>query len=153
VQVVVTTGGGSSTPFATTSQLYSPAFFSWPGNQPVATHLDYSIAAKNGTFSGSTTVPAKPGEVITLWGTGFGPTNPAMPAGQEPTVTAPPTQTSVTITLGGTAVTVLGAVLSSYAAVYQIAIQVPASMPDGDYPIVATINGVQSPANFSLTVQ
>ena len=37
--------------------------------------------------------------------------------------------------------------------VYQIAIQIPASMPDGDYPIVATVNGVQSPANFSLTVQ
>jgi uncharacterized protein (TIGR03437 family) len=83
VQVVVTTGGGSSTPFAASSQLYSPAFFLWPGNQPVATHLDYSIAAKNGTFSGLTTVPAKPGEVITLWGTGFGPTNPAVPAGQE----------------------------------------------------------------------
>lgn len=153
VQVVVTTGGGSSTPFATNSQLYSPAFFPWPGNQPVATHLDYSIAAKNGTFPGLTTVPAKPGEVITLWGTGFGPTNPAVPAGQEPTVAAPPTQVPVTVTLGGNPVPVLGAVLSSYAAVYQIAIQIPASMPDGDHPIIAVANAVQSPANFSLTVQ
>jgi uncharacterized protein (TIGR03437 family) len=153
VQVVVTTGGGSSAPFATTSQLYSPAFFPWPGDQPVATHLDYSIAAKNGTFSGLTTVPAKPGEVITLWGTGFGPTNPAVPAGQEPAVQAPPTQNPVAITLGGTPVPVLGAVLSSYAAVFQIAIQIPASMPDGDYPIVTTVNAVQSPMNFSLTVQ
>jgi uncharacterized protein (TIGR03437 family) len=153
VQVVVTTGGGSSAPFSTNSLLYSPAFFPWPGNQPVATHLDYSIAAKNGTFAGLTAVPAKPGEVITLWGTGFGPTNPAVSAGQEPTVAAPATQSPVTVTLGGTSVPVLGAVLSSYAAVYQIAIQIPASMPDGDYPIVATVNGVQSPANFSLTVQ
>jgi uncharacterized protein (TIGR03437 family) len=153
VQVVVTTGGGSSVPFATNSQLYSPAFFPWPGNQPVATHLDYSIAAKNGTFAGLTTVPAKPGEVITLWGTGFGPTNPPVPAGQEPTVAAQPTQSTVSVTLGGTAVPLLGAVLSGYAAVYQIAIQIPASMPDGDYPIVATVNGVQSPANFFLTVQ
>ncbi len=153
VQVVVTTGGGSSAPFATTSQLYSPAFFPWPGNQPVATHLDYSIAAKDGTFSGLTTVPAKPGEVITLWGTGFGPTNPPVPAGQEPTVAAAPTQNPVAVTLGGTSVPVLGAVLSSYAALYQIAIQIPASMPDGDYPIVATVSGVQSPGTFSLTVQ
>jgi uncharacterized protein (TIGR03437 family) len=153
VQVVVTTGGGSSAPFATNSQLYSPAFFPWPGNQPVATHLDYSIAAKNGTFSGLTTVPAKPGEVITLWGTGFGPTTPAVPAGQEPAVQARPTQNPVTVSLGGTPVPVLGAVLSKYAAVYQIAIQIPASMPNGEYRIVATVNGVQSPSSFSLTVQ
>ncbi len=152
-QVVVTTGGGASAPFTTISQLYSPAFFPWPGNQPVATHLDYSIAAKNGTFSGLTTVPAKPGDVITLWGTGFGPTNPSVPAGQEPTVAGPPTQNPVTVTLGGTAVPVLGAVLSSYAAVYQIAIQIPASMSDGDYPIVATVSGAQSPASSFLTVQ
>ena len=119
----------------------------------MATHADYSIVAKNGTFSGLTTIPAKPGEVITLWGTGFGPTNPVVPAGQEPSVAAPPTQNPVTVTLGGTSVPVLGAVLSSYAAVYQIAIQIPATMADGDYPIVATVNGIQSPANFSLTVQ
>jgi uncharacterized protein (TIGR03437 family) len=153
VQVVVTTGGGSSVPFSTNSQLYSPAFFPWPGNQPVATHLDYSIAAKNGTFSGLATVPAKPGEVITLWGTGFGPTNPLVPAGQEPMAQAPLTQNPVAVTLGGTPVPMLGAVLSSYAAVYQIAIQIPASMPDGDYPIVATVDGAQSPSSSLLTVQ
>jgi len=48
--VVVTTDFGSSAPFATNSQLYSPAFFPWPGNQPVATHLDYSIVARMELF-------------------------------------------------------------------------------------------------------
>jgi uncharacterized protein (TIGR03437 family) len=153
VQVVVTTGGGSGAPLATTSQLYSPSFFPWPGNQPVATHQDYSIAAKNGTFSGLATVPTKPGEVITLWGTGFGPTNPAVPAGQEPAVQAPPTQNPVIVTLGGTPVPVLGAVLSSYAAVYQIAIQIPASLADGDYTIVAAVAGAQSPSAMMLSFQ
>jgi len=57
------------------------------------------------------------------------------------------------VTLGGTGVPLLGAVLSSYAATYQIAIQIPASMPDGDYPIVAAVNGVQSPSSILLTVQ
>lgn len=150
--VVVTTDFGSSAPLAENSQLYSPAFFPWPGDQPVATHLDYSIATKNGTFPGTTTGPAKPGEVIILWGTGFGPTNPFVPAGQEPSVAAPPTQNPVSVTLGGTTVPVLGAVLSSYAAVYQIAIQIPESMPDGDFPILAAVNGVQSPGNMVLAV-
>ena len=30
-----------------------------------------------------TTVPAKPGDVIILWGTGFGPTTPAAPVGVQ----------------------------------------------------------------------
>jgi uncharacterized protein (TIGR03437 family) len=98
VDVVVTSPGGTSVPFTTTAQLYSPAFFAWPGNQPVATHADYSLAVKNSTFPASTTVPAKPGEFITLWGTGFGPANPALPARQEPTVPAPPTQSNVGMT-------------------------------------------------------
>jgi uncharacterized protein (TIGR03437 family) len=46
----------------------------------VATRQDFSFAVSSGTFSGVTTVPARPGDVIILWGTGFGPTNPAAPA-------------------------------------------------------------------------
>jgi len=51
-------------------------FFLWPGSRVVATHLDYSYPIQVGTFAGVTTVPAKPGEVIVLWATGFGPTSP-----------------------------------------------------------------------------
>jgi uncharacterized protein (TIGR03437 family) len=153
LQVVVTTPAGASAPFTVSAQLYSPAFFPLPDNQPVATHPDYSIAAKSGTFSGITTVAAKPGEVITLWGTGFGPTNPIVPAGQEPAGQAPQTQATVSVTLRGIAVPVLGSVLSSYAATYQIAIQIPASITDGDYPILASVNGVQSPGNVMLAVR
>ena len=77
----------------------------------------------------------------------------AVSGGHAVTLAAPPTQSPVTVTLGGTSVPVLGAVLSSYAAVYQIAIQIPALTPDVDYPIVATVNGVQSPSSSLLTVQ
>ncbi len=153
VQVTVTAPGGTSTAFTTTAQLYSPAFFTWPGNQSVATHADYTWAVSNGTFPDTTTVPAKPGEIITLWGTGFGPTNPGVPAGQEPTALAPPIQANVNVTLGGFPIPVIAAVLSAYAAEYQIAIQIPVSMANGTYPLVATVNGVQSPSNVLLTVQ
>ena len=54
---------------------------------------------------------------------------------------------------GGTSVPLLGAVLSSYAAAYQVAIQITASIMDGDYPIVTAVNGMQSPGNTILTVQ
>ena len=152
VSVTVTTVAGTAAPFATDSQSVAPAFFMWPGNQAVATHLDYSEAVKNGTFA-APTVAAQPGEVITLWGTGFGPTNPPAPDGQV----VPPVLYSivgVAVTLGGQPVTVLGTALSpGLAGVYQVAIQVPAALASGDYPVVATVTGGQTPANVLLTVQ
>ena len=35
--MTVTTAGGTSAAFATTANAYGPAFFTWPGNQVVAT--------------------------------------------------------------------------------------------------------------------
>jgi uncharacterized protein (TIGR03437 family) len=144
--VVVTTAAGTSTPFQAIAQSYGPAFFVWPNNQPVATHPDYSLAAKSGTFAGSATVPAKPGEVITLWGTGFGPTDPPVPAGQLPGAGAgAPTLKPVSVKLNAADISVLGSALSGYPGVYQIAIEIP-SVADGDYLLVADVNGVSSPS-------
>jgi uncharacterized protein (TIGR03437 family) len=153
-QVVVTNSIGTGSAFAATAASYDPEFFPWPNNQVVATHQDYSLAAKDGTF-GVTTVPAKPGDVIILWGTGFGPTTPAVSTGVEtPADTTYSTSTPPTVTLNNVSVKVYGAALApSFAGLYQVAIQVPASMGDGDWPIVAVINGVSSPAGMVLTVQ
>ena len=47
-----------------------------------------------------------------------------------------------------------GAALApGFAGLYQVAIQIPASAPNGDLPVVATINGAQSPATTLITVQ
>jgi uncharacterized protein (TIGR03437 family) len=156
-QVTVTAPGGTSAPFAATVPYFgAPAFFVWPGNQPVATHPDYSLAARDGTFS-TPTVPAKPGEVITLWGTGFGLTDPPVPAGQVPTVQAPAVKSPVWVALGDVPVPVMSAVLSSYPGLYQIAIQIPASTADGNYPVIAALGAfggstIRSPSTVLLTV-
>ena len=50
----------------------------------MATRADYSWVGPSNLFPNATTVPAKPGDVIILWGTGFGATNPAVPAGMIP---------------------------------------------------------------------
>ena len=153
LSVFVTAPGGTSAPFMATSRLCVPAFFLWPGNQAVATHADYTWAARNGTFPGSATVPAKPGEIVTLWGTGFGPTDPAVPSGYMPTVAAPPLHFPVGVTLGGTGVPVVGAALSADSGLYQIAIQIPASTPDGDYALAAVVNGAGSPSGVIVSVR
>ena len=152
--VAVTTAGGTSANFATTAGAYGPSFFLWPGNQVVATRQDYSYAVKAGTFAGATTVAAMPGEVIILWATGFGPTTPAAPVGMAtPASGSYPTASPPTITVGGTTAIVYGAALASGSAgLYQIAIQVPPTLADGDWPIQASIGGVLSPAGTILTV-
>ena len=154
VSVTVTTAAGTSATFTATAAQYSPAFFDWPNSQPVATRQDYSYAVKAGTFPGVATVSAKPGDVLILWGTGFGPTSPTPPAGiPVPGDRAYATTTTPTVTISNIPVKVYGAALASGSVgLYQVAIQVPASLADGDWPIQATIGGVQSPTGILLSV-
>jgi len=148
--VVITTPSGQSVPFTVNSQQYGPAFWPWANNQPVATHADCSPAFKTGTYPASAfdprcqnLRPAKPGETITLWGTGFGPLNPAVAAGQVPSAQLHTTN-PITANVGGIAAPATGA-LSGFPGDYQINVTVPPSLADGDYPVIVTINGVSTP--------
>ncbi len=140
---------------------YDPAFFFFSGStQVIATRLDYSYAAKNGTIPGLATVPAKPGDVLILWGTGFGVTSPiTLPGVVTPSDKTYSTSTPVTVTINNVPATVYGAALApGYAGLYQVAIQVPASLANGDWPIVATVGSAtfldltSSPSGAILTV-
>jgi len=155
VEVIVKNSSGTSAAFTVTAGQYSPAVFVWPGNQAVATHLDFTYAVKAGTFPGVTTTPAKPGETIILYGTGLGPTTPATPVGTlVPGTQTYNTSTLPTVTLNNSLVTVVGAALSpNSAALYQVAIQVPNSIGNGDFPVQVSIGGVTSPPNIILSVQ
>jgi uncharacterized protein (TIGR03437 family) len=161
LQVTVTTGGGPSNAVTITSQQNSPGIFEWPVapggtvNQPVATHLNYTYAAANGSITGLTTVPAAPGETIIIWGSGFGPTSPANPFGVA--VPSTPTFTSVsnvTVSLNSIPLAVyqnVAVLTASVAGEFQIAVTLPATIANGSYPIVTTIGGVSSPP-LMLTV-
>jgi uncharacterized protein (TIGR03437 family) len=154
VAVTVKNGSVTSAAFTVTSGQYAPAFFQWPGSQVVATHLDFTYAVKAGTFPGVTTTPAKPGETIILWGTGFGPTAPAAPVGSlVPSTPEEDVSTLPNVTLSNNPVTVLGAALTPGAAgLYQIDIQVPTPMANGDYPLQVSIGGVTSPLGLILSI-
>jgi uncharacterized protein (TIGR03437 family) len=156
--VVVTNSGVTETGLfdtaPTPSSQYGPAFFPWPNNQVVATRQDYSYAAKPGTFAGLATVAAKPGDVIILWGAGFGPTTPGALLGYvTPSDQTYSTSALPTVTIDNVSATVYGAALASgFAGLYQVAIQVPTTLGNGDWPIVATIGGVSSPSGMVLSV-
>ena len=142
VSVVVRGPNGTGAHVTAVAETIQPAFFQW-GNYAAATDLDYSAATH-----------VAPGEVVILWGTGFGPTTPAAPAGiAVPLGAFYQTTSPVKVTLGNIPVVVYSAALApGFAALYQVAIQVPESLPDGDYPVVTTVSGVQSPSNVLLTV-
>jgi uncharacterized protein (TIGR03437 family) len=157
MSVTVTNGNVTSAALTATANPLSPAFFLWPSNQAVATHTDGTFAVKNGTFSGVATVPAKPGEFVVVWGTGFGPTSPAAPLGtQTPAGQIYSTSNAVSATVNGAPAAVylnVASLAPGFAGLYQVAIQVPANAPDGDLPLVASVGGVQSPTGVTISVQ
>jgi uncharacterized protein (TIGR03437 family) len=153
ISVTVTTAGVTSAAFLVNASQYGPAFFLWPSSQVVATRQDYSFAVKPATFA-ATTVAAKPGDVLILWGTGFGPTIPPAPGGVAVPSTGGYTMASApTVSINNTPATVYGGALAPGAVgLYQIAIQVPTALADGDWPIQAGIGGVTSPTGAILSV-
>jgi hypothetical protein len=65
-----------------------------------------------------------------------------------------PTASAPAVTINNAPAIVFGAALAPGAVgLYQIAIHVPNTLADGDWPIQANIGGVQSPAGTLLSVQ
>jgi uncharacterized protein (TIGR03437 family) len=155
VAVQVTSNGVTGAAGTAQLQAAAPAFFLWSGKYAVATRADYSLVAPANLFQGVVTAPAKPGDVIILWGTGFGATTPAVDPGVlPPSDPLAAVANTVTVTVAGAPATVVGAALApGNAGLYQIAVQIPASVADGDQPLVAQVSGIQSPSNVFLSVQ
>ncbi len=114
VNVTVTNSVGTSTAVTATLGQVGPTFFTLDGTYvagviPSPTGFynnSYDLLGPSGMYSFNTR-PAKKGEVVELYASGFGPTKPPVPAGQVDTVTPSPTIYSpITVTIGGLAQTV-----------------------------------------------
>jgi uncharacterized protein (TIGR03437 family) len=152
IQVQVTANGQTSSQAAAQLANFSPALFLWQSKYAVAQHADYNAVGPPGLFPNVTTTPALPGEAVVLYGTGFGPTNPAVPAGVL-TSHAVPLANPVTAQIGGIDAEVSYAGLAAgFAGLNQINITVPDTAPDGDLPLVLNIGGVATPTAL-VTVQ
>jgi uncharacterized protein (TIGR03437 family) len=157
VEVRVTSNGQTSNLATATLQTFAPALFTFDGKHVATTPGENSLLDKSGTFFSASTLPApvRPGDSIVLYGTGFGATDPAVPAGQIPQDSASLT-TPVTITIGGVPATVtFGGLTPGFPQIYQFNVQVPAGLADGDQPVVVEIGGITSPADPGsyITVQ
>jgi uncharacterized protein (TIGR03437 family) len=108
----------------------------------------------NGTGSSEagfkTAAEATPGDVIALFGTGFGPTDPSVEPGQVFTGAYPATN-KVTVTIGGVAAQVLWAGLAA-AGLHQINVVVPSNIASGDHAVVASVAGSNSQSGAPLKI-
>jgi uncharacterized protein (TIGR03437 family) len=150
VPIQVSAGGQTSNTFAAYKQQFAPAFFTFDSGKYVAAqHSNYSYVGATTLFAGAT--PAAPGETVLLYGTGFGPTNPALPTANQITA-AEPLANNVTVTIGGVAATVVFAGQSG-SGLDQLNVTVPPGLASGDAPIAATIGGIETQTGLYITIQ
>jgi uncharacterized protein (TIGR03437 family) len=148
-------------PVSIAAQATAPEFFYFVTNasgvNPIAAinAVTAGYIGPTGLIKGATFTPAKAGDYLTLFATGFGATKPAFDPGVLPSGDAPVTA-PVSITLGGVTLSeseILYVGLSQFAGLYQVNIQVPASVPVGNEPLIITVGGVASPANAFIAVE
>ncbi len=155
VDVVITNGNGSVTAKVTLGQA-SPSFSLFPDGKHLAGVISrsggaYEFVGPTNAFAFATR-PVKAGEVLILYGVGFGPTVQPVPAGTVFSGAAA-MQSEVVITIGGVKAQVLFAGLTG-AGLYQFNIIVPAGLTPGDKSVQAVIlSGGLTPVGPLLTVQ
>jgi uncharacterized protein (TIGR03437 family) len=135
----------------------TPEFLFWThpadGKLPVVAldALTGDYIGPDGIFPGLDFAPAKPGELLTIYGVSFGPTNPkyepgVAPAGMGATVL------KASVRLGGADLApenvIYAGVSPETAGLYQLNIRVPEGMADGVYPIVLTLGEFSTPSGY-----
>lgn len=149
VPIQVTNNGVVSAVVQVPAQPVSPSFFLFSGPYVAATHVDGSFLGPTTLIPGVTT-PAKPGEIVVLYGTGCGATTP-------PVVSGSATQTGVlsplpVVTIGGTAAQVQFAGLVAPGE-FQFNVAVPSNAPSGDNTVTLTCNGGSTLPVATIAVQ
>ncbi len=161
VEVVVTTASGSATSTVTLNA-FAPSF-SLLDAQHVAAIIvrtdgsgaygngSYDILGPTGNSLGYPTVAANPGDVVEVYGVGFGPTSPAVAAGEAFSGAAPVAH-EIKLYINSVRVKPSFVGLSS-AGLYQINLVVPSGLGAGDVSILAVAGGVETQGNalFSLS--
>ena len=161
VTVAVTTGSGNASLTVTLAQ-FGPSFVLLDSKHVAGIIIrsngsgaygggTYDIIGPTGNALGYPTIAAKAGDAVELFGVGFGPTNPPVPAGHAFTGAAMTTN-SVQIMIGGAVVVPFFAGLTS-AGLYQINLIIPAGLGTGDQTLVATVGGVQTQSGVVISLQ
>ncbi len=148
VQVQVVTPQGAGYPGTALKQRVSPAFFTYNAGTTIyvaAQHLDGTLVGRQDSSSR----PAAPGEIIEIYGTGFGATSAAMPTSGRASQPVP-LLSPVTVSIGGIDAEVQCAGLVS-PGLYRLQVKVP-NVADGDQQARTHASGFSGPVDVFLPV-
>ncbi len=150
VPVVVTNNGTASDPFTVNMKPVAPSFllFSSAG-YVAATHVNGSLLGPTTLYPGAST-PAKPNEIVVVYGVGWGMPSGPLTNGSANQSGALPANPVCTIGGNNAAVGFAGLIGPG---LYQFNLTIPSGTPNGDAPIRCTYNGASSPAGDLITVQ
>lgn len=158
VNITIKTPAGSTTSIVTLAPV-GPAFCLLSGKYPAGVILrsdgtgaqgggTYDLLGPPGQFAFPTR-PVKAGDNLVLYGVGFGPTIPAVPAGKVFSGAAR-TIEQVKITIGGVPADVQFSGITA-AGLYQFNVVVPAA-PSGDQTLLATVAGVSTQGGIFIPI-
>ncbi|HEY4084426.1 MAG TPA: hypothetical protein VGM43_00750 [Bryobacteraceae bacterium] len=98
---------------------------------------------------------ARTGDILTLYGIGFGQTEPAVLTGQL-AVSAATLKDPVRLTIAGVTLSdadiLYAGITPTAAGLYQVNIRVPSGLPVGSQPIVIEVGGIASPADAVIEI-
>ncbi len=156
-QVTVTNPGGTSPAYNITVNalqpgILAPSSFFINGTQYAAgVFSDGAFVLPAGALTSVNSRPAKPGDVLTLYGFGFGPAVPGSPAGQL-VQQLNNLASAFQISIGGMPATVLYAGLApNYTGLYQFNIIVP-TLPAGNAPLTFSLAGAAGIQKLNLII-
>jgi uncharacterized protein (TIGR03437 family) len=158
-EVILTTNVGASVPYkvnvsATQPGLLAPPSFKINGTQyVVALFSDGAYVLPTGAISAVNSRPAQTGDTIILYGVGFGPVTPDIPAGQI-VQQSNTLASSFEVSIGGMPATVNYAGLApDYVGLYQFNIVVPNAAASGAVPLTFTLDGASGTQTLYIAVQ
>ncbi len=153
VPVIVTNHGLSSDPLMVQASAVLPGLLASPEFNTGGRQYVVAVAGDGTTFVGIPDGllggrPARPGEVITFYGIGFGPVTPPVPAGTITTVLNK-LQNSLSVLFDQTAVDLsapdtYAGLAPGWVGLYQFNLTVP-DVSDGDHQLKVTVGGVTLP--------
>jgi len=159
-QLIVTTNAGASAPYSVTVNATEPGLLAPPSfvvggaKYVVALFSDgVTYVLPPGEIAGVPSRRAKVGDVVTLYGVGFGPVTPSIAAGQVAQQTNALTttmqvffdQTAAAMSYGGLAPGAVG--------LYQFNVVVPNVPPSDTTLLTFTLGGTPGPQNLYIAVQ
>ena len=157
--VVITTAGGVSDTYTVTFNALEPGLLAPPsfilkGGQNV-------VALFSGTLTyvlpvnipGATSARARPGDSLTMYGVGFGPVTPDIPAGQI-VQQANALQSSLQVFFANVPATVIYAGFApGFVGLYQFNVVVPNVAASDSVPLTFTLGGVPGPQNLVIAIR